>query len=115
MTPDERKMLHAIVKAQPDEGCVMPYDLQKQLLYNKDMTSQLKIPFPAEKSREIMLKLSEYGDISYCGKSRAVIHHHAYHTKALFAQRIGEFLLRSILVPIAVAVLTALSLHLLGL
>ena len=108
MTSNERKVLRVITKIQPDEGCVMHYDFDLGLFFNKELTKSVKMPFDKVKTREILINLSNYGYLTYIGKNRAIIHHHAYHTRELFWQRIGEFLLKSVLVPILVACASSL-------
>ena len=125
LTRDENKILNRLTKAQPDEGhgltyAVLPVKRKRRPVFFPEgcepkEENYVCSPFDRQKTVGILKTLADR-EIIACSDSldreipiHMTVCHRAYHLCELRLKRIAGFLLKSILTPIVVAILTAFA------
>lgn len=115
LTLRESRILRKIIRLQKNPGRTLRMNIKSGLVtfMNPDTNSEVRSPYPAEETLEILKRLSAHGyidplNIPYKEWDVTTIHYSSYHTKEIIVGKILDFILRSILVPVIVALITSL-------
>ena len=112
MTPDCRKMLKVLRKIQPKEGGLLlfvePFDSSEGHFNVMSSSEDIPLPFPTAKTRSILDELESRGLISFPHQSVFTVTHAGWHTNFIAWERFRDFMIKSVLVPIAVSLATSI-------
>ena len=123
MTFNQKKLIKLMKQVQPLEAHPLMFDLMEVKgktqpafkAVNPETGSPPEAsPFDREKTVDILKELKDLGlilpstNLDAKNSQYMILRHPAYHTGELFLRRIGEFLFKSVFVPVIVALLTTL-------
>ena len=112
MTHDCHKLLKDLRKFQPDEGkpllFIEPIDGTEGCFRNTATDEKIPLPFSTPKTRSILDDLAARGYVSFPYPSVLLVSHAGWHTKYMTWEVIRNFLVKSVLVPIAVSLATSI-------
>ena len=118
MTRQSRKILGTLKKCQPREGgyILVACDEGAPCSFTNDDTGRrVPSPYDSDKTLTVFAFLQARGLIEYDEPYGVKVTHSGWHTVYAGWERLRDFLVKSVLVPIVVTVLTALVLRWLGL